>query len=147
MVSPCLLTLVLALAAPVLGQNIRNTAQLQTNVREIQRTTTTANTAADEFDAVSDAVLVWGTKCGPQYVTGWTKQVDWWRKQTTVGTTTLFDISSGFFNPPVAGYYHVCAYSRFQQGGNAVEMCIRKAASTRVACYGNAVDYEGGNAV
>ena len=27
-------------------------AQLQANVREIQRTTTTANTAADEFDAV-----------------------------------------------------------------------------------------------
>ena len=28
-------------------------AQLQANVREIQRTTTTANTAADEFDAVT----------------------------------------------------------------------------------------------
>ena len=27
-------------------------AQLQANVREIQRTTTTAGTAADEFDAV-----------------------------------------------------------------------------------------------
>ena len=28
-------------------------AQLQANVREIQRTTTTANTAANEFDAVT----------------------------------------------------------------------------------------------
>ena len=35
---------------------------------------------------------------------------------------------------------HVCY--RFQQGGNAVEMCIRKAASTRVACYGLTLQFE-----
>ena len=37
MVPPCLLTLALALAAPVLGQNIRNTAQLQTQVLAADR--------------------------------------------------------------------------------------------------------------
>ena len=34
--------------------------------------------------------------------------------------------------------FYLC---RFQLGGNAVEMCIRKG-STRVACYGNAVQYD-----
>ena len=43
------LTLQLSLQVDAL---VAAVAQLQANVREIQRTTTTANTAADEFDAV-----------------------------------------------------------------------------------------------
>merc|ERR1712150_102102 len=38
----------------------------------------------------------------------------------------------------VAGWYKICAYSRFQNSGNSVDMCIRKAGS-RIACYGNAI--------
>ena len=39
--------------SPQVDALVAAVAQLQANVREIQRTTTTANTAADEFDAVT----------------------------------------------------------------------------------------------
>ena len=38
----------------------------------------------------------------------------------------------------MGGYYKICAYSRFKNTGNSVDMCIRKG-TTRIACYGNAI--------
>merc|ERR1712112_120452 len=55
--------------------------------------------------------------------------------------TTNEATNSGTLTPPKEGYYHICAYSRFQNSGNAVEMCIRKG-TQRIACYGNAVQYD-----
>merc|ERR1711973_124991 len=58
-----------------------------------------------------------------------------------VSTTKQFIAGTGIFTPQHVGYYQICSYSRFQLGGNAVEMCVRKG-GTRVACYGNAVQYD-----
>ena len=73
---------------------------------------------------------------------GWTEKVDYWRSATNVPEAAkVFSASTGLMTPPKAGYYHICAYSRFQNSGNAVEMCIRKG-TTRIACYGNAVQFD-----
>merc|ERR1711868_70493 len=114
---------------------------LQTATRNLQRTTNTATNAGTEIDAVADYVLTGGSKCGPQTIQGWSEKVDYVRTAAVVSATNMFDATSGTLTPPQAGYYHICAYSRFQNSGNAVEMCIRKG-SQRIACYGNAVQYD-----
>merc|ERR1712142_655680 len=79
-------------------------------------------------------------QCGPRTITGWNENADFYRDATpAVSTTNTFTGSSGIFVPPVAGWYKICAYSRFKMSGNAVDMCIRKG-TTRVACYGNAIE-------
>merc|ERR1712126_42017 len=120
-------------------------SNLQTRAAGLQRTTngnpTTANPGT-EVDAVADYVLTSGTKCGPQTITGWTRNVDWTRVGTTVtNPATTFNTGTGLMTPPKNGWYHICAYSRFQNSGNAVEMCLRKG-TTRIACYGNAVQFD-----
>lgn len=88
----------------------------------------------------------------------WSEKVDWWRNGATVQATKQFTSSTGLSTTPVAGYYHICAYSRwvpgtsrpchrscvlrFQKSGNSNEVCIRKNSGTRIACYGNAVEYD-----
>merc|ERR1719282_999993 len=86
-------------------------ANLQTATRNLQRTTNEATNAGTEVDAAA------------------------------VSATNMFNANSGTLTPPKEGYYHICAYSRFQNSGNAVEMCIRKE-TQRIACYGNAVQYD-----
>merc|ERR1711936_1102189 len=56
-------------------------------------------------------------------------------------TTNTFTGTTGIFVPPVGGYYKICAYSRFRNTGNSVDMCIRKS-GTQVACYGNAIEHD-----
>jgi len=105
------------------------------------RTLIAGSGAANDVRAVSDYYLGSGDKCGPQTITGWTQNVDYARTENTDETGTRFDSSTGIYTPIIAGYYHVCSYARFRNSGNAVEMCIRRG-STRIACYGNAVQYE-----
>merc|ERR1711973_127466 len=117
--------------------------QAQDLITQIQRTTTTPATAAiaaNNVIVIADYYLTSGaTKCGPQTVTGWTENVDYYRDATpAVSTTNTFTGTTGIFVPPVGGYYKICAFSRFRNTGNAVDMCIRKA-TTQVACYGNAI--------
>merc|ERR1712243_431130 len=88
---------------------------VQAGIRSLQRSTNVNQARANEVGAVADYVLSSRTK---QFIAG-----------------------TGIFTPQHVGYYQICSYSRFQLGGNAVEMCIRKG-STRVACYGNAVQYD-----
>merc|ERR1711988_39226 len=143
----------LAILAPGYCQS--NTAQLQNTVNGLASAVVTlqnrtinartlaplSNAVAKDIGAVSDHYLGSGEKCGPQTITGWTENVDWWREKDVIGTTKLFSTSTGIYTPVVAGYYHICAYGRFKNSGNAVEMCLRKG-STRIACFGNAVQYE-----
>merc|ERR1712032_1380715 len=95
----------------------------------------------NDVRAVSDYYLGSGDKCGPQTITGWSQNVDYARTKDTEETGTRFNSGTGIYTPIIAGYYHVGAYARFRSGGNAVEMCLRKG-STRIACFGNAVQYE-----
>merc|ERR1712183_718984 len=100
-------------------------------------TSAVAPTASQKM-IISDNYLGSGTQCGPRTITGWTKNIDYYRSDTAVETTTSFTTGTGIFVAQVAGWYKICAYSRFQNSGNSVDMCIRKA-STRIACYGNAI--------
>merc|ERR1711934_8798 len=135
------------------GQLVSNTNQLVNQVNGIAqgmvalnariisaRSMITNQGVANDVRAVSDYYLGSGDKCGPQTITGWSQNVDYARTQDTLETGTRFDSSTGIYTPIIAGYYHVCAYARFKNGGNAVEMCLRKG-STRIACFGNAVQY------
>jgi len=105
------------------------------------RTLISGQGADNDVRAVSDYYLGSGDKCGPQTITGWTQNVDYARTKDTAETGTRFNSGTGIYTPIIAGYYHICAYARFKLGGNAVEMCLRKG-STRIACFGNAVQYE-----
>merc|ERR1719443_1702690 len=139
--------------SPCMGQ-VSNTNQLAAQVAAIQvqvnslqaraaglKRTTNEQAPPADVDAVADYVLTSGTKCGPQTITGWTEKYDYVRTAAAVSATNMFNANSGTLTPPKEGYYHICAYSRFQNSGNAVEMCIRKG-TQRIACYGNAVQYD-----
>merc|ERR1712002_47538 len=126
--------------------NLQSTVSaLQTNVRAVQRTTVTASIRTNEVRAVADYVLSSTTQCGPRIMTGWIEKLDFFSDQAVSGgaasATNQFNSGTGIFTPQHNGYYHICSYSRFKLGGNSVEMCLRKGGS-RVACYGNAVQYD-----
>jgi len=126
--------------------NLQSTVSaLQSNVRAVQRTTVTASIRNNEVRAVADYILTSTTKCGPQTMTGWSERLDFFSDQAVntgaASATNQFNSGTGIFTPQHNGYYHICSYSRFKLGGNAVEMCLRKAGS-RIACYGNAVQYD-----
>jgi len=118
-------------------------SNLQSNVRAVQRTTVTASIRTNEVRAVADWVLASTTLCGPRQMTGWTERLDFFSdKAVNTGTASTTNQFNGVtFTPQHNGYYHICSYSRFKLGGNAVEMCLRKGGS-RIACYGNAVQYD-----
>merc|ERR1712154_698736 len=112
--------------------------QAQNLVDIIQKTTTTpaAGTAANNVIVIADYYLGSGIeKCGPQTILGWTENADYYRDTAgTVSDTNTFTGTTGIFVPPVGGYYKICAYSRFKNTGNSVDMCIRKG-TTQIACY------------
>merc|ERR1711874_60512 len=78
------------------------------------------------------------TKCGPQTVTGWTKTLDVYYTTSALSTTVVFTASSGTFTAPSKGYYVLCAFFRFQNSGNAVDVTIRVSGS-RVAAFGDSI--------
>ena len=108
---------------------------LQSRVSDLQRTTT--GTATSPV-VVVDATLSSGTtKCGPQTITGWTENYDYFF-DTAIKTTSQFTPSTGIFIAPVLGYYKICSSARFQNSGNAVDMTILKDSSV-IAAYGSAL--------
>ena len=123
-----------ALATQV--SNIASTiTTLQTRMGGLQRTT--SGTAAGPV-VLMDATLSSGTtKCGPQTITGWTENYDYWRN-TATQTTSQFTPSTGAFVPPVNGYYKICSSARFQNSGNAVDMTLLNGGSI-IAGYGSAL--------
>ena len=122
-----------ALATQVTA-NAATVGTLQTRMSGLQRTT--VGTALSPVIVV-DATLSSGTKCGPQTITGWTENIDYYYT-TAVQTSSQFTPGTGIFIAPIAGYYKVCSSARFQQGGNSVDMTILKDGSV-VAAYGNAL--------
>merc|ERR1711981_50491 len=125
---------VAGLAAAV-DANAASVAALQTRMAGLQRTTQGA--ALAPVLAV-DATLSSGTtKCGPQLITGWTENYDYYFT-TAVQATSQFDPSSGIFTAPILGYYKICSSARFQKGGNSVDMTLLKGGGV-IAAYGNAL--------
>ena len=90
-------------------------AAAQNLVTQVQRTTTTpaANVAAGNQIVITDYYIGSGQQCGPRTITGWTKNVDFYKSATTTNAAaTSFTTGTGIFVPPVAGWYKICAYSR-----------------------------------
>merc|ERR1739838_822040 len=127
--------------APARAQ-VNTVGALATQVSNIASTittlqTTTSGTAAGPV-ALMDATLSSGTtKCGPQTITGWTENYDYWRN-TATQTSSQFTPSTGAFVPPVNGYYKICSSARFQNSGNAVDMTLLNGGSI-IAGYGSAL--------
>merc|ERR1712240_127171 len=116
--------------------NAANVADLRTRMSALQRTTVGTDT---EPVVAVDATLSSGTtKCGPQTITGWTENVDYYRITAGLQTTSQFNPSTGIFIAPKLGYYKICSSARFQKGGNAVDMTLLKDGSV-IAAYGNAL--------
>jgi len=82
----------------------------------------------DDYIYYFDAVMPAGTvKCGPQTLTGWTVNIDRFRKPTGPREDfTYFSSSTGVFSAPdvlnarsrsTNGIYHCCASARCRKGG------------------------------
>merc|ERR1712098_586643 len=116
--------------------NAANVADLRTRMSALQRTTVGTDT---EPVVAVDATLSSGTtKCGPQTITGWTENVDYYRITAGLQTSSQFNPSTGIFIAPKLGYYKICSSARFQKGGNSVDMTILKDGSV-IAAYVNAL--------
>merc|ERR1712128_252289 len=126
-----------ATLATQVTNNAATVTNLQTRMAGLQRTTVGVDLAPV---IVMDATLSSGTtKCGPQTITGWTENIDYWYKATGgVQTTSQFTPSTGIFIAPILGYYKICSSARFQKGGNSVDMTVLKDSSV-IAAYGNAL--------
>merc|ERR1712186_171064 len=108
----------------------------------LQRSTTQG--AAQAPVVAVDATMSSGTnKCGPQTITRWTENHDYYFKDNALQTTSQFDPSTGIFTAPILGYYKICSSARFQKGGNAVDMTLLKDDSV-IAAYGNALETDWG---
>merc|ERR1719431_181575 len=58
------------------------------------------------------------------------------------GTAGTAPFSGGTFTAPVAGWYHICSFSRFKNSGNSNDVTILSGGSTVIGAYGNAVTYD-----
>jgi len=109
---------------------------------ELPEDRSTAATTADTF-AIGDMYLTSSDRCGPQTITSWTQSLDIYYTTTAVidSTTSYVSTSGGTYTAPVAGYYNICAFLRFKQGGNAVDVTVYAGGSV-VAGFGDAVDQD-----
>jgi len=118
--------------------------ELTTNITNVNRDlglTSRKKRSIVGTDAIyaMDATLTATTKCGAQDITGWTQNLDTYYKagaSTTSGDA--FSTSTGIFTPPVAGYYNICGFARFQNSGNANDITIYKGSSV-IAAFGDAI--------
>jgi len=110
---------------------------------ELPEDRSTAATTADTF-AIGDMYLTgYSTRCGPQTITSWTQDLDIYYSTTAVAdsTNTYVVTSGGTYTAPVAGYYNICAFLRFQKGGNAVDVTVYAGGSV-VGGFGDALDVD-----
>merc|ERR1712002_467409 len=81
-----------------------------------------------------------GNQCGPFTLTSFSNNLNVCLKAD--GTAGTAPFSSGTFTAPVAGWYHICSFSRFKNGGNSNDVTILSGGSTVIGGYGNAVTYD-----
>jgi len=81
-----------------------------------------------------------GNECRAFTLTSFTSVLNRYIKAD--GTDGTAPFSAGTFTAPVAGWYHICSFSRFKQGGNSNDVTILTGGSTVIGGYGNAVTYD-----
>eukprot|EP00091_Calanus_sinicus_P018080 TRINITY_DN4012_c0_g1_i8.p1 TRINITY_DN4012_c0_g1~~TRINITY_DN4012_c0_g1_i8.p1 ORF type:complete len:128 (-),score=39.76 TRINITY_DN4012_c0_g1_i8:89-472(-) len=74
------------------------------------------------------------------YLTSYTTNINVY--QTAAGAAGTAPFSGGTFTAPVAGWYHICSFSRFRNSGNSNDVTILSGGSTVLGGYGNAVTYD-----
>merc|ERR1711934_17866 len=119
---------------------------LETNLTEVQKEinehfdlTRTGTKGSDVISIFDYYLSGYTTKCGPQQVSGWTKNVDVHYAAGTTGTaTTCCQFSSNQFTVVTKGYYSICGWLRFKQGGNSVDITIKVDGSVKAA-FGDAI--------
>merc|ERR1712179_449025 len=81
-----------------------------------------------------------GNQCGQFTLTSFSNNLNVYLKAD--GTAGTAPFSSGTFTAPVAGWYHICSFSRFKNSGNSNDVTILTGGSTVIGGYGSAVTYD-----
>jgi len=81
-----------------------------------------------------------GNQCGQFTLTSFSNNLNVYL--TAAGATGTAPFSSGTFTAPVAGWYHICSFSRFKNSGNSNDVTILTGGSTVIGGYGSAVTYD-----
>jgi len=81
-----------------------------------------------------------GNQCGQFTLTSFSNNLNVYLQAD--GTTGTAPFSSGTFTAPVAGWYHICSFSRFKNSGNSNDVTILTGGSTVIGGYGSAVTYD-----
>merc|ERR1712106_799273 len=81
-----------------------------------------------------------GNQCGAFTLSSFSTNLNVYLE--AAGTTGTAPFSSGTFTAPVAGWYHICSFSRFKNSGNSNDVTILTGGSTVVGGYGSAVTYD-----
>merc|ERR1712088_656870 len=99
--------------------NVKTAKEPLTGLKELVETLEANLTQVESEISIFDYYLSgYTTKCGPQQVTGWTKNVDTRYAAGTSNTeTACCQFSNNEFTAPVAGFYSICGWLRFKKGG------------------------------
>merc|ERR1711936_619448 len=101
----------------------------------------TASVSTRHTQGTSDLTLVdatfTSTQCGAFTLTSWSTTLNCYHATGVCTTPTSTPFSGGTFTAVLAGWYHVCSFSRFRNTGNSndVTVLVNGAIS---AAYGNA---------
>merc|ERR1719315_518016 len=120
------------------------TAEIEALKKEIE--------AAEKLAEVSDRHLVGtnaivvvdqhytGNQCGQFTLSSFSSNLNVYLD--AAGATGTAPFSGGTFTAPVAGWYHICSFSRFKNSGNSNDVTILTGGSTVIGGYGSAVTYD-----
>ena len=59
-----------------------------------------------------------------QTLGSWSETMNCYHATGVCSTPTSRPFTSGYFSPVVQGWYHICSFSRFKQGGNSNDVTI-----------------------
>merc|ERR1711973_389521 len=111
---------------------------LMTRLDAANKTASVSTRHAKGTDALTvvDATYL-GSQCGPFTLSSWFPNINYYHA-TGGAIQTASPFSQGYFAPQVAGWYHICSFSRFKKGGNSNDVTVTVDGAV-VAAYGSAV--------
>merc|ERR1711868_172403 len=113
-------------------------ASLNQTVSDLEKAVSVSNRhtfGVDELTVV-DADST-GSSCGPFTLTSWTTNLDIYIA-AGANADSQNQFSGGTFTNRKSGYYHICSFTRFRQGGNANDNTVL-VGGTIVAAYGSGI--------
>jgi len=120
------------------------TKAIEKLTKEIEAAEKLAEVSNRHVVGTNDIVVVdahyTGNQCADFTLTSYSTNLNVYLKAD--GTTGTAPFSSGTFTAPVAGWYHICSFSRFKNTGNSNDVTILTGGSTVIGGYGSAVTYD-----